>query len=88
MKRNEQFIKRTIGGKDVIIAVGEASKTFNGMISVNATGSFIWDRLEKDITMKQLVDAMLERYDVDAETAEANATAFIGTLREVGAVVG
>ena len=31
--------------KDVIIAVGEASKTFNGMIAVNATGAFIWDHL-------------------------------------------
>ena len=88
MIRNNQFIKRTIGGKDVIIAVGEASKTFNGMISVNATGSFIWDCLAKEITMKELVDAMLERYDVDAATAGQNAAEFIKTLQGVGAVVG
>ena len=88
MIRNSQFIKRSIGGKDVIIAVGEASKTFNGMIAVNATGAFIWDHLEKETTMEELVAAMVERYDVDAATAEENAAAFIKTLQGVGAVVG
>ena len=88
MKRNDQFIKHTIGGKDVIVAVGAASKAFNGMIAVNATGAFIWDHLEKETTMEELVAAMVEHYDVDAATAEQNAAAFIKTLREVGAVVG
>ena len=88
MIRNSQFIKRSIGGKDVIIAVGEASKTFNGMIAVNATGAFIWDHLEKETTMEELVAAMVEHYDVDVATAEQNAAAFVAQLRGVGAVVG
>ena len=88
MKRNDQFIKHTIGGKDVIVAVGAASKTFNGMIAVNATGAFIWDHLEKETTMEELVAAMVGHYDVDVATAEQNAATFIKTLREVGAVVG
>ena len=88
MIRNSQFIKRSIGGKDVIIAVGEASKTFNGMIAVNATGAFIWDHLEKETTMEELVAVMVEHYDVDAATAEQNAAAFVAQLRGVGAVVG
>ena len=88
MIRNEQFIKRRVGEKDVIIAVGEASKRFNGMISVNATGSFIWDQLEKEITMDELVAAMMAHYEVEEAAARQNAEAFVGTLREVGAVVG
>lgn len=88
MIRNSQFIKRKIGDKNVIIAVGEASKTFNGMISVNATGAFIWDCLEKETTMEELVAALVEHYEVEVAVAEENATAFIKTLREVGAVVG
>jgi len=88
MIRNSQFIKRSIGGKDVIIAVGEASRAFNGMIAVNATGAFIWDHLEKEMTMAELVAAMVEHYDVDAATAEQNAAAFVAQLRGVGAIVG
>jgi len=86
MKRNNEFIKRKIGTQYVIVAVGAATKRFNGMISVNGTGSFIWDQLEKDITLAELVAAITDTYEIDAATAEAHATKFLDTLREVGAL--
>ena len=86
MIRNKNFVKRKIGTQFVIVAVGEATRSFNGMISVNGTGSFIWDQLEKEITMEQLVAAMTECYEVDAETALQDASDFIETLKGVGAI--
>lgn len=87
MIRSKEFIKRKIGTQFVIVAVGAASKKFSGMISVNSTGSFIWDQLEKDIAIDELVQAMTEYYDIDAETAQKDALGFIDTLKGVGAVV-
>ncbi|MBQ9801665.1 MAG: PqqD family protein [Clostridia bacterium] len=86
MKRSKDFIKRKIGPQYVIVAVGAATKRFNGMISVNNTGSFIWDQLEQDITLDELVSAMTNTYEIDAATAKAHATEFIETLMGVGAV--
>ena len=39
MIRNNQFIKRKIGAQYVIVALGEATRRFTGMITVNETGS-------------------------------------------------
>ena len=86
MKRSRDFIKRKIGPQYVIVAVGAATKRFNGMISVNGTGSFIWDMLENDITLDELVGAITNAYEIDAETAKAHAVAFLDTLKGVGAV--
>ena len=86
MIRNKNFVKRKSGTQFVIVAVGEATKLFNGMISVNGTGSFIWDCLERDITMEQLVAALTEHYDVAAEVAQSDAAEFIQTLKGVGAL--
>ncbi|MBQ3057255.1 MAG: PqqD family protein [Clostridia bacterium] len=86
MKRSKDFIKRKIGTQYVIIAVGAATKKFNGMISVNSTGSFIWDQLEQSKTLDELVNAIVENYEIDAETATAHATQFINTLKGVGAI--
>lgn len=86
MIRNNQFIKRKIGTQFVIVALGEATKRFNGMISVNETGSFIWDRLEKEITLDELTDAIVAEYEVDSETARTDAARFIETLKGVGAL--
>ncbi|MBR2312797.1 MAG: PqqD family protein [Clostridia bacterium] len=86
MKRSKDFIKRKIGTQYVIVAVGAATKKFNGMISVNSTGSFIWDQLEQSMTMDELVNAIVENYEIDAETATAHATQFVNTLKGVGAI--
>ncbi len=86
MKRSELFIKRKIGTQYVIVAVGEATKKFNGMISVNSTGSFIWDALAEDVSMDELVARIVAQYEVDAETASAHANEFVATLQKVGAV--
>lgn len=86
MKRSKDFIKRKIGTQYVIVAVGAATKKFNGMISVNSTGSFIWDQLEQSMTMDELVTAITENYEIDKETATAHATQFVNTLKGVGAI--
>ena len=86
MIRSKDFIKRKIGTQYVIVAVGAATKRFNGMISVNETGSFIWDQLASDLTLAELVTRMTDTYEIDAATAEAHAKKFLDTLREVGAL--
>ncbi len=86
MIRNNNFIKRKIGTQYVIVAVGEASKSFNGMISVNGTGGYIWDCLEKEMTMAELVNALTSYYDIDAATAEKDAKGFVDALKGVGAI--
>ncbi|MBR7112447.1 MAG: PqqD family protein [Clostridia bacterium] len=87
MIRSKDFIKRKIATQYVIVALGQATKKFNGMVSVNETGSFIWDALESDISMDELVEKITENYEIDAETARAHATDFVNTLKGVGAIV-
>ena len=86
MIRSKDFIKRKIGTQYVIVAVGAATKRFNGMISVNGTGSFLWDLLAEETTLEELVQKVTDTYEVDADTARADAEAFLATLKEAGAL--
>ena len=45
MKIKEGFVRRNVGGSDVVVAVGKASVEFNAMINLNSTGAFIWSLL-------------------------------------------
>lgn len=86
MIRNENFIKRQIGSGFAIVAVGAATKQFNGMISVNETGSFIWECLTEPLTLEELVGKVTGHYEIDAETAKKDVLAFLDVLKGVGAV--
>ena len=86
MIRNNDFIKRNIGTQCVIVATGKATKLFNGMITVNGTGSFIWECLAESLTLTQLVDKIAAEYDVERDVALVDAKEFVETLKEVGAI--
>lgn len=81
MKIKNGFILRKVGGQNVVVAVGKASLEFNGIIRLNDTGKFLWEQMKGDTTEEQLLDAMLNTYEIDRETAEKDISAFIDKLK-------
>ena len=84
MKLKKGMITEEANGEFVAVATGEASKSFNGLIRNNATADFIFRQLEMDKTESQIVDAMLEKYDVSKEIAERDVHNVIEKLRNAG----
>lgn len=80
MKIKDGFILRNVGGQNVVVALGEASRSFNGLIRLNETGSFLWKQLGHDMTEEELCAALLAEYDVTPEQAAADVARFIETL--------
>lgn len=81
MKVKEGFILREVASQVMVVAVGEASKDFNGIIRLNETGKFLWEKLQSDVTTDELVDFMTTEYDIDEATAKEDINAFIDTLK-------
>ena len=75
------FVIKEIAGQHVVVALGEASKVFNGIIKLNYSGKLIWEMIAEGKTRDQIVDAMLELYsDVDRQTVENDFDKFVATL--------
>lgn len=84
MKIKEGFMKRKVGGTEIVVAVGEKASEFKAMISLNGSGSFLWDLLEKGTDEPSLVAAMLEKYDISEDIAKKDVHAFLEKARSVG----
>ena len=84
MKIKQGFILSQIGNDNVAIATGELSRTFSGVIMLNGTGVFLWERLQQDTTREQLVADMLEHYDVSRAEATEDINTFIEQLKAGG----
>lgn len=81
MKIKDGFVVRDLAGQSIVVALGEASKTFNGMIKLNDTGRLVWDMLSVGKTKEEIVDRFIAEYDVAREIADGDVTAFIETLQ-------
>ena len=85
MKIKNGFILRNVSDAYVVVAVGEAAKDFNGMITLNETGAFLWKTLADGCADKnELVAKLLSEYDVDKALAERDVDAFVKKLAEQG----
>ena len=87
MRRNPDFLLQNVAGTRVIVPVGEAVTSFPGMITVNETGSFIWQLLETEQTIQDVADALVAQYEVTQEQAMADVEAFFAELKPTGALL-
>ena len=84
MKIKSGFAKRNIAGSEIVVPVGENASRFNGMITLNETGSFFWDCLSQETTKEKVVEKVLEIYEVGREKAVADFDRFTAMLKENG----
>lgn len=83
MKLKDGFVLRQVGGTYVVVAVGLQTLDFKGMIRLNETGAFLWEKLSgAECSEADLVAAMTAEYDVDEATAAADVATFVNSLKE------
>lgn len=86
MKTKKGFMLRSVANRHVVVAVGQASVDFNGLITLNDTGAFIWEELSKGCTYDELLKKMLEVYEVDEKTAREGIDSFLETARSANLI--
>ena len=86
MRIKKKFILRDIAGEHILVPVGETALMFNGLITLNEVGLFLWERLQDDITKDDLLKDVLSEYDVDKETALQDIEEFLESLIQKGIV--
>ena len=83
MKLKEGFLLRQVAGQTVVLPTG-GDLDLNMMITLNETGAFLWDLLQTETDEAALVTALLNEYDVDADTAAQCVSAFVKKLHDNG----
>ena len=81
-KIKEGFMLREIAGNSIVVPVGAASVDFNGMITLNEVGAFLWKELINGATKEQLCQAVLDNYDTTSVQAETDINEFLRSLSE------
>lgn len=84
MKLKQQFVLREIAGDSILIPVGNINDSFQGIMTLNETSVFIWKQLEQEKDKEEILEAILEEYEVSREQAERNLEDFLKALKKIG----
>ncbi|MCH5296276.1 MAG: PqqD family protein [Ruminococcus sp.] len=82
MKIKDDFILRKVADTYVVVPVNSMTLDFNGIINLNETGAFLFELLQKGATKEELLDKMLEEYDVPQKKASEDIDIFIQKVKD------
>lgn len=83
MKIKKELVKRTIAGDTILVPVGKTVYESNGLFILNGVGAFLWDILPEAESEEELLQAVLERYDVQPEQAARDIRTFLDKLMQM-----
>ena len=86
MKIKNGFVLRQLADTWVVLPLLSRSTSFNGMMTLNETGAFLWHALEKGSDTETLAEALCDEYEVTREQALADVETFLATLREADCI--
>lgn len=77
VKANKDIDATDLDGEKVMMNL-ELGKYF----ALNQVGSRIWEMVESEITVKDIVETLLNEYDVDKETCEHSVSKYLEVLEK------
>ncbi len=84
IRARDRFVLRTIAGSHVLVPVGERVVDFGGLVVLNETGRFLWERLAAGSEPELLIDDLVDSFAVSRDEATRDVTAFLAELSARG----
>ncbi len=79
-----ELAKREVGGESFLVPLGKSVYTHNGIFVLTELGAFIWDILPDVDNPQEILQKVLEEYDVDPLTAQKDIDEFLEKLKSFG----
>lgn len=80
MKISPDFMLKEIAGDYLVVTVGEDMVDLSDSFMLTESGALLWKALSDDVSEEQLVEALLNEYDIDEETAMLDVKEFLADL--------
>lgn len=83
MKFKKEYKVRNIAGENIIIKQGRFGADMTRVIALNESSLLLWEQLQgKDFETEDVINILLENYDIDNSTATADAKVWVEKLVE------
>ncbi len=83
MKINPRYKVHRVADEDIVLIQGRNPGDMTTVIAFNESSLFLWNSLQgREFIISDVVDLLMQRYDVDSETAQRDAESWIVKLQE------
>jgi hypothetical protein len=84
--KEENLVARKIAGETIVVPVRYQVADLQSIYTLNELGTFIWDHLNQNKSVGNIVEAICELYEVSMEEAEKDTCEFLQSLESDGMI--
>ena len=83
MRINPRYKVRNVADENIVLVQGSNPGDMTTVIALNETSLYLWNQLQgSDFEISDICKLLVDRYEVDATTAETDAEKWVATLKE------
>lgn len=87
MKIKKGYKLKSVDGQHTIVADRRIIKSFNNLIVLNESAVFLWNLIsERNVTKQEMLEALLDNFDISTVLALGNIDVFVRTMKENGII--
>jgi hypothetical protein len=80
--RSPSVVTRKTGNEYVLVPVTNNIADMNSVYTLNETGAFLWELIDGENTIEDMIEALIREYDIDEQTATNDVFKFINEMRK------
>ncbi len=87
MRIKSNFKLRNIAGENLVVQVNNSELDMTKVISLNSSSVWLWTKLvDRDFCSEDLVQMLVDHYDIDEQTAQRDVNKWIEILAQNGVI--
>lgn len=87
-RKRGQSVMRRVAGETLLVPIRGRLADMQRIFALDPVAAHVWDRIDGRSSVREIVDSIVARFDVDRGTASADLEVFIGTLSSEGLIEG
>jgi methyltransferase-like protein len=84
--RSARMVGRRIGDEYVLVPLAGRGADLDSILNLNSVAAFVWEQLDGSRSGGEVVDAVIEQFEVERSRAEQDYLELVETLVELDAV--
>jgi hypothetical protein len=85
-RRSPAIVSRRIAGEAVLVPLRQHSSDLDNIYALNETAASAWELLDGAVRLQEILNHILEEYEIGPAQAEIDLLELMGRLLEIGAV--
>jgi Mrp family chromosome partitioning ATPase len=84
--KEKELVTRDVAGESIIVPIKGHVGDLEGVFTLNEVGAIIWRLIDGQTTVRQLMEAVRDGYDVEVAVAEKDVADFLLSLEDAGLI--